>query len=127
MDRVQITDIHQEDSHYHRKSLLIGVKGVLRESHPARYMQLGDEGYVYARIQLDKFVDGSRDFTFCAVKYQALEGEVYTSCKWCGEPPQDPSGDECDGCWEMRRRIEDSPDLAKCVIKQLTEEGRIMS
>lgn len=40
-------------------------------------------------------------------------------CKWCGIDTTMLETKECDGCWELRHRIEYFPEMAKRMLKEL--------
>jgi len=44
-------------------------------------------------------------------------------CKWCETDIRE--GSECDGCWEMRHRVEMDLMLAEKMVKALKEEKRV--
>jgi len=48
--------------------------------------------------------------------------EEQIPCKWCGTKTSMLGTKECDGCWELRHRIENDIDMAKKMIKALTTE-----
>jgi len=52
-----------------------------------------------------------------------MEHEIErTKCKWCGIDTTNIGTNECDGCWELRHRIEMYPDLAKKMMKELVKD-----
>ena len=40
-------------------------------------------------------------------------------CKWCGTDTTMTDTEECDGCWELRYRIEFQPELARKMLEAL--------
>jgi hypothetical protein len=55
------------------------------------------------------------------MNFNYRDGEMFT-CKLCGETQHTfgPRPDKlCDGCWELKTRIEAQPELAKKVLSQL--------
>ena len=42
-----------------------------------------------------------------------------SKCKWCNKLTQEASASECDGCWEIRHRVESNPKLAIKIMKGL--------
>jgi hypothetical protein len=40
-------------------------------------------------------------------------------CKWCGKINTNLHTKECDGCWELRSRIERNPDLAIMMLNKM--------
>jgi hypothetical protein len=45
-------------------------------------------------------------------------------CKWCGKDTSYLGTKECDNCWEMRHRIDSSPELAEKMLKA-AKEGEV--
>jgi hypothetical protein len=43
-----------------------------------------------------------------------------TTCSLCGEPKGMAYTARCDRCWELERRIEADPDIAKKIIARVT-------
>jgi hypothetical protein len=41
------------------------------------------------------------------------------NCKWCGKITDKQHTKECDGCWELRSRIERNPDLAIIMLNKM--------
>lgn len=39
-------------------------------------------------------------------------------CKWCGNMTEN-TGAECDLCWELRKRMEAIPHLARCILDNI--------
>jgi hypothetical protein len=42
-----------------------------------------------------------------------------TDCKWCGTKTHNTGTKECDRCWELRKRIEQNPDLSERILNDL--------
>jgi hypothetical protein len=38
-------------------------------------------------------------------------------CKWCGNMTENTGTEECDACWQLRKRIEWSPSLAVNILR----------
>ena len=45
--------------------------------------------------------------------------ENTAKCMWCNAKTSMSGADECDGCWELRHRIEMDIELAKRMIAEL--------
>jgi hypothetical protein len=44
-----------------------------------------------------------------------------TPCRWCGVPTRSLGTQMCDAHWELQRRIEGEPDMARRMLESLTE------
>ena len=50
-------------------------------------------------------------------------GRKLVPCKWCSAPTAMTGTNMCDGCWELERRIERNPDLARRILAALGADG----
>lgn len=46
-----------------------------------------------------------------------LKAQPTVPCKWCGTPTPMLGTKMCDGCWELDRRIERQPALARRILE----------
>lgn len=47
-------------------------------------------------------------------------------CRWCGFPTLMLGTRECDGCWELRRRIQNAPEIARRMLDKMAEHAAQM-
>ncbi len=53
----------------------------------------------------------------------AFDEKDYVPCKWCGNPTRFLGTKECDGCWELRTRMEHNLKFATKMLEQLKKGG----
>lgn len=44
-------------------------------------------------------------------------------CQYCGHAMRPVEGKTCDGCWELKRRIEDDPEMAAKFLQEVLKKG----
>ena len=52
-------------------------------------------------------------------------GDDQVPCGICGDPTRMTGTKRCDRCWELERRIEDDPKLAKLILERIESANQI--